>query len=63
FLSFALQLVEHNKIDGPWGWLKKSVIDYVFYSSVGEIKQAVQTFLSEISKTPEAIVKRLCNKM
>ncbi|GGK09672.1 hypothetical protein GCM10007063_35150 [Lentibacillus kapialis] len=54
---------ELNLIEGLWGWLKKSVIYNVFYKSVDEIRQAVQSFISEISKRPETIVQRLCNKL
>lgn len=54
---------ELNLIEGLWGWLKKSVIYNVFYKTVDEIREAVQTFISEISKNPEAIVRRLCTKL
>lgn len=49
-----------NLIEGLWGWLKKSVIYNVFYSSVDDIRKAVQTFITEISKNPIQIVDRLC---
>lgn len=54
---------ELNLIEGLWGWLKKSVIYNVFYKTVDEIREAVQSFISEISKNPEAIVRRLCTKL
>lgn len=49
-----------NLIEGLWGWLKKSVIYNVFYSSVEEIRKAVQTFIAEINKNPQKIIDRLC---
>jgi transposase len=49
-----------NLIEGLWGWLKKSVICNVFYSSVDEIRKAVQDFMSEICKSPRKIIDRLC---
>jgi transposase len=52
-----------NLIEGLWGWLKKSVIYNVFYSSVDDIRKAVQTFLTEISKNPMQIVDRLCIRL
>lgn len=52
-----------NLIEGLWGWLKKSVIYNVFYSSVDDIRKAVRTFLSEISKNPMQIVDRLCVRL
>lgn len=53
---------ELNLIEGLWGWLKKSVIYNVFYKTVDEIREAVQSFISKISKSPENIVRRLCTK-
>ena len=52
-----------NLIEELWGWLKKSVIYNVFYSSVSEIRAAVQTFIAEINKTPLRTVDRLCIQM
>ncbi|WP_188634398.1 transposase, partial [Lentibacillus kapialis] len=54
---------DFNLIEGLWGWLKKSVIYNVFYQSVDEIRKAVQSFILEVSRTPEVIVHRLCNKV
>lgn len=49
-----------NLVEGLWGWLKKSVICNVFYPNVNEIRKAVQNFITEISKTPQKIIDRLC---
>ncbi|MNF88878.1 Integrase core domain protein [compost metagenome] len=54
---------ELNPIEGLWGWLKKSVIYNVFYSDVAQIRKAVQSFISEISKDRTRIVTRLCNRI
>src|SRR5690625_403020 len=54
---------ELNLIEGLWGWLKKSVIYNVFYKTVVEIREVVQSFISEVSKSPETIVRRLCTKL
>lgn len=52
-----------NIIEELWGWLKRSVIYNVFYSTVAEIRAAVQTFIREINKTPARTVDRLCIQM
>lgn len=49
-----------NIVEGLWGWLKKSVIYNVFFSSVKEIRAAVKSFMAEVSKNPMKIVDRLC---
>ncbi|SHE13809.1 Transposase and inactivated derivatives [Chlamydia abortus] len=49
-----------NVIEGLWAWLKKSVIYNVFYKSVEEIRKAVQDFISEINKSPQKVIDRLC---
>lgn len=49
-----------NLIEGLWGWLKKSVIYNVFYSTVAEIRKAVQIFIKEINKNPQKVIDRLC---
>lgn len=52
-----------NLIEELWGWLKRSVIYNVFYTSVEEIRSAVQGFIQEINKTPAKTVDRLCIQM
>lgn len=49
-----------NIVEGLWGWMKKTVIYNVFFSSVEEIRSAVKLFMDEISKEPMKIVDRLC---
>ncbi len=49
-----------NLIEGLWGWMKKSVIYNVFYSTVLEIRKAVQSFVTEINKNPKKVIDRLC---
>lgn len=49
-----------NLIEGLWGWLKSDVINNVFFDSVQKIRKVVQEFISEINKTPEVTVDRLC---
>lgn len=49
-----------NMIEELWGWLKKSIINNVFYDSVQKIGMAVQWFIGQINKTPMATVNRLC---
>lgn len=52
-----------NIVEGLWGWLKKSVIYNVFFSSIEEIRDAVKTFMDEISKEPMKVVDRLCIRL
>lgn len=52
-----------NLIEGLWGWLKKAVIYNVFYSTVDEIRNAVQGFMTSIQKDLETVKKRLCSKL
>lgn len=52
-----------NLIEGLWGWLKESVINNVFFSSVGKIRKAVQGFTKNINETPEITVDRLCVRL
>jgi transposase len=49
-----------NLIEGLWGWMKSSVINNVFFQSVKEIQQAVQSFISEINKKSNEVIDRLC---
>ena len=48
-----------NIIEEFWGWLKRSCIYNVFYSSVSEIRKRVQTFVCEVNKRPEEVIDRL----
>lgn len=52
-----------NIVEGLWGWLKKSVIYNVFFSSLEGIRAAVKSFMDEISKDPMMIVDRLCIRL
>lgn len=52
-----------NLIEGLWGWLKNEVINNVFHRSVGDIRRAVQGFISSIIKVPETVIRRLCLRM
>ena len=54
---------QFNIVEGLWGWLKKSVINNVFFSSLSEIREAVKTFMDEIRKDPLNIIDRLCIQM
>lgn len=54
---------ELNLIEGLWGWMKRSVINNVFFQNVEEIRKAVQSFITEINKNPLEIIDRLCIKM
>ena len=52
-----------NLIEGLWGWLKSSVINNVFFSTLSEIRMAVQGFIGMVNKVPAEIIDRLCVKM
>ena len=49
-----------NKIEELWGWLKKSVINNVFFHTKEEIEKAVNKFISWINTVPATVVDRLC---
>ncbi|QPQ32783.1 transposase [Lysinibacillus sp. JNUCC 51] len=49
-----------NLVERLWGWMKKSVIYNVFFSSVEDIGKAVKGFFDEISKNLSNVVDRLC---
>ena len=49
-----------NLIEGFWGWLKRSCVYNVFYSSVAEIRNRIQTFIHEVNSHPQDTVNRLC---
>lgn len=52
-----------NIVEGLWKWLKSSVINNVFYSTVAEIRLRVGQFMDEIMKHPHAIIDRLCVRL
>ena len=52
-----------NLVEGLWFWLKHSVIYNAFYSTVDEIRDAVNGFIESISGIPEQIIDRLCVKL
>jgi transposase len=52
-----------NLIEGLWGWLKSSVINNVFFSTLSKVRSAVQKFIRCINKVPMQIIDRLCIKM
>jgi Transposase and inactivated derivatives len=49
-----------NMIEELWGWLKKTVINNVFFQNIKEIKEAVNGFIDYINLTPEKTLERLC---
>lgn len=52
-----------NIVEGLWKWLKSSVINNVFYSTVAQIRLSVTQFMNEIMKHPRAIIDRLCIRL
>lgn len=52
-----------NLMEGLWKWLKETVINNVFFSSVQKINLAVQSFLTWINEQMEIVIDRLCVKM
>lgn len=55
--SYSLKL---NLIEGLWKWLKDSVINNTFYSTVKEIKSAVREFINNINLSSQKVIDRLC---
>jgi len=49
-----------NLIEAFWGWLKRSVIDNVFFHSVAAIKLAGEAFIAMVNTTPANTRERLC---
>jgi len=49
-----------NLIKGLWKWMKGRVINNVFYGKTFEISKNVKSFVQDISKHPEVVIKRLC---
>ncbi|WP_340398568.1 IS630 family transposase [Paenibacillus sp. FSL H8-0079] len=51
---------QFNIVEGLWKWLKSSIVNNVFYSTVSEIRLRVGQFMDEIMKNPRVIIDRLC---
>lgn len=49
-----------NCIEQFWGWLKRSCIQNVIFSSTAEIRSAVQSFVEKVNMTPQKNIDRLC---
>lgn len=45
-----------NIIGGLWGWMKDEVINNGFFSTVQEIRQAVQWFIGWVNQSPEIVI-------
>lgn len=54
---------ELNLIEGLWGWIKSSIINNKFFSSVAIVKTAINKFIDEINKAPHITIDRLFIKM
>ena len=54
---------EINLIEGLWGWLKSSIINNKFFSSIAIVKTVINKFIDEINKVPNITIDRLCVKM
>lgn len=52
-----------NLIEGLWKWLKSSVINNVFFSSVKEIRKAVRGFIDSVNKDHSITINRLCLRL
>lgn len=52
-----------NLIEGLWGWLKKEVINNVFFDSALKIHKSVKGFIKSINKNPQKTIDRLCVKL
>lgn len=49
-----------NMIEELWGWLKRSVINNVFFETLEDIRQAVSDFIMWLSRNPTLVIDRLC---
>ncbi len=49
-----------NRIEGLWGWLKRSVIYNVFFKTASASVDAVTGFMKRVNADPEQTLKRLC---
>ena len=54
---------ELNLIEGVWGWLKKCVVNNVFFKTLSEVRSTIQKFISHINKVPTETIDRLCVRM
>ena len=54
---------EMNLIEGLWGWIKSSVINNVFCSSLPKVSVAIQKFIRNINMVPTQTIDRLCVRM
>ena len=52
-----------NLIEGLWRWLKSSVINNVFLSSLPKVRVAVNKFINKINKVSTETIDRLCVKL
>ena len=52
-----------NIIEGLWGWMKNEVINNAFFSTVNEIREAVQWFINWVNQMPKVVIDRLCVRM
>lgn len=50
---------ELNLIEGLWGWLKSSVINNVFFSTLSKVSTAVRKFIGYINKVPTQIIDKI----
>ena len=49
-----------NLIEEFWGWLKRSCVYNVFYSSARKIRCHIQKFVEEVNKKSAKVIDRLC---
>lgn len=49
-----------NKIEELWGWMKKAVINNVFFGCREEIQEAVSKFVDWANTVPQTVIDRLC---
>ena len=54
---------ELNIVEGLWKWLKSDVVNNVFYHTVAEIRNNVQSFMEQIMKNSQKIIDRLCIRL
>ncbi len=52
-----------NIIEGLWGWMKDEVINNAYFSTVKEIRSAVQWFINWINQMSQTVIDRLCIRM
>ncbi len=52
-----------NLVEGLWKWLKESVVNNVFYSTIQKIKLNARKFIQQVNENPEEVIDRLCIKM